>query len=53
MARVDELCDTLLARLVLDTEDDVALVAVRGYPEDRPRPADAGPNHTAANQPDE
>ena len=24
--------------------DDVALVAVRAHPEDRPRPAEAGPN---------
>ena len=44
-ALLDELCDTLLARLVPGRgEDDVALVAVRAYPEDRPRPAEAGPN---------
>ena len=42
---LDELCDTLLARLVPGRgEDDVALVAVRAYPEDRPRPPEAGPN---------
>jgi PAS domain S-box-containing protein len=42
---LEELCDTLLARLVPDSgDDDVALVAVRAHPEDRPRPADAGPN---------
>jgi serine phosphatase RsbU (regulator of sigma subunit)/PAS domain-containing protein len=51
-ASLDELCDTLLSRLVGDTEDDVALVAVRGFPEDRPRPPEAGPNRTAANQSD-
>ena len=51
-APLDELCDTLLARLVGDNEDDVALVAVRGFPEDRPRPPEAGPNRTAANQSD-
>ncbi len=42
---VHELCDTLLARLVPEAaDDDVALVAVRPYPEDRPRPPEAGPN---------
>ena len=42
---LEELCDTLLARLVPGhEEDDVALVAVRAYPEDRPRPPEAGPN---------
>ena len=42
---LDELCDTLLSRLEGDTEDDVALVAVRGYPEDR-HPPKAAPNRT-------
>jgi PAS domain S-box-containing protein len=42
---LEELCDTLLARLVPGSgDDDVALVAVRAYPEDRPRPPEAGPN---------
>jgi PAS domain S-box-containing protein len=42
---LEELCDELLARLVPDHRaDDVALVAVRAHPEDRPRPAEAGPN---------
>ena len=42
---LDELCDTLLARLVPRAGgDDVALIAVRAYPEDRPRPPEAGPN---------
>ncbi len=49
------LCDQLLSRLSPRTgsddagrdqggEDDVALLAVRAYPEDRPRPIEAGPN---------
>ena len=42
---LEELLDTVLARLVPRAgEDDVAIVAVRVYPEDRPRPAEAGPN---------
>ncbi len=41
---LDRLCDTLLDRLRTDdSDDDVALVAVRSYPEDRPRPPEAGP----------
>jgi serine phosphatase RsbU (regulator of sigma subunit) len=50
---LDELCDTVLERLAPHTgEDDIALVAVRAYREDRPRPAEAGPNVTPADQPD-
>jgi serine phosphatase RsbU (regulator of sigma subunit) len=42
---LEQLLDTVLARLVPSAgEDDVAIVAVRGYPEDRPRPAEAGPH---------
>lgn len=42
---LDALLDTVLARLVPRAgEDDVAVVAVRAYPEDRPRPPEAGPN---------
>ncbi|NEK58283.1 SpoIIE family protein phosphatase [Geodermatophilus sabuli] len=42
---LEELCDTLLERMVpVDGADDVALIAVRAHPEDRPRPAEAGPN---------
>ncbi|MGY1821316.1 PP2C family protein-serine/threonine phosphatase [Geodermatophilus sp. SYSU D00079] len=42
---LEELCDTLLARMLpVPGADDVALVAVRAYPEDRPRPPEAGPN---------
>ncbi len=43
-APLGELCDTVLSRLAPDGgEDDIALMAVRGYPEDEPRPASAGP----------
>jgi serine phosphatase RsbU (regulator of sigma subunit) len=39
-----ELCDRVLERLFLpDAEDDVAVLAVRLHPEDRPRPPEAGP----------
>jgi serine phosphatase RsbU (regulator of sigma subunit) len=42
---LDELCDELLARMLPDApDDDVALVAVRLHPQDRPRPPEAGPN---------
>jgi serine phosphatase RsbU (regulator of sigma subunit) len=42
---LEELLDTVLARLVpRGGGDDVAIVAVRTYPEDRPRPPEAGPN---------
>ncbi len=44
---LDELCDELLARMLPQrSEDDVALVAVRAFPEDEPRPSEAGPSHT-------
>ena len=42
---LDELCDALLDRMLPERpEDDVALVAVRLHRQDRPRPAEAGPN---------
>ena len=42
---LEELCDTLLDRMLpVDGADDVAIVAVRTHPEDRPRPPEAGPN---------
>jgi serine phosphatase RsbU (regulator of sigma subunit) len=42
---LQQLCDELIARLVDGKpEDDVALVAVRLHPQDRPRPVEAGPN---------
>jgi hypothetical protein len=34
-------------------EDDVALVAVRLHPQDRPRPATAGPERVPDDVPDE
>ncbi|WP_369130458.1 SpoIIE family protein phosphatase [Modestobacter roseus] len=41
---LEQLCDQLLARMYLpDTEDDVALLAVRVHPQDLPRPPEAGP----------
>jgi PAS domain S-box-containing protein len=41
---LQELCDRLLQRMYLpDTEDDVALLAVRLHPQDEPRPPEAGP----------
>ena len=41
---LQELCDQLLERMYLpDTEDDVALLAVRVHPQDHPRPPEAGP----------
>ena len=42
---LEELCDTLIERMLpVDGADDVAIVAVRAHPEDRPRPPEAGPN---------
>ncbi|MCW2701817.1 MAG: hypothetical protein JWQ45_3352 [Blastococcus sp.] len=41
---LEQLCDRVLERLFLpDAEDDVAMLAVRLFPQDRPRPAEAGP----------
>lgn len=41
---LDGLCDELLARMLPErAEDDVALVALRLFPQDLPRPAEAGP----------
>jgi PAS domain S-box-containing protein len=46
---LESLCDELLARLLPgEADDDVALVAVRAHPEDRPRPAGVA----ARNEPD-
>ncbi|WP_298989058.1 SpoIIE family protein phosphatase [uncultured Pseudokineococcus sp.] len=42
-ATVEELLDGLLAEVGPDVEDDVALLAVRAHPRDRPRPPEAGP----------
>jgi serine phosphatase RsbU (regulator of sigma subunit) len=52
--RIDDLCDTVLARMLPpEPEDDVALVAVRLHPQDRPRPIEAGPVDTPSQVPDE
>jgi hypothetical protein len=41
---LDQLCDEVIERLRPEgLQDDVALVAIRQHPEDRPRPASAGP----------
>ncbi|WP_233498927.1 SpoIIE family protein phosphatase [Blastococcus sp. TF02A-26] len=49
---LDDLCDELLARLVPESpDDDVAIVAVRLHPQDKPRPAEAGPNRIPPNVP--
>jgi len=40
---LEQLCDELLHHLGEDSEDDVALLALRAHPEDQPRPAEAGP----------
>ena len=51
---LEELLDELLERLVHGRpEDDVALVAVRLHRQDRPRPAEAGPNRVPPNVPDD
>ncbi|MCU1676040.1 MAG: Serine phosphatase RsbU, regulator of sigma subunit [Frankiales bacterium] len=45
---LEELCTELVARLLPDNaDDDVALVAVRAFREDRPRPAEAGPENVS------
>jgi len=40
---VAALCDRLLELVAHHADDDVALLALRAHPEDRPRPAEAGP----------
>ncbi|WP_200944931.1 MULTISPECIES: SpoIIE family protein phosphatase [unclassified Nocardioides] len=47
---VEEMCDEVLARMLPERpEDDVAIVAVRLHPGDRPRPAEAGPENVSRN----
>ena len=49
---LEDLCDTVLARLLPDQpDDDVALVAVRLHPQDRHRPPEAGPTSIPPNVP--
>jgi PAS domain S-box-containing protein len=46
---LQQLCDQLITRLVDGKpDDDVALVAVRLHPQDRPRPPEAGPTRLPA-----
>jgi serine/threonine protein phosphatase PrpC len=41
---LEELCDTLIERMLpVDGADDVAIVAVRAHPEERPRPPRPAP----------
>ncbi len=40
---LEDFCDALLAAMPEGVEDDVALLAVRAHPEERPRPSEAGP----------
>nr|WP_281270634.1 GAF domain-containing SpoIIE family protein phosphatase [Quadrisphaera granulorum] len=47
-APLEELCDALLELVGDHLDDDVALLALRAYAEDEPRPAEAGPSHVPA-----
>jgi serine phosphatase RsbU (regulator of sigma subunit) len=49
---LDELCDEVLARMLpTNPGDDVALIAVRLHPHDRPRPRRAGPKRVPPDVP--
>jgi len=51
---LEQLLDELIERLVHGRpEDDVAIVAVRLHRQDRPRPAEAGPNRVPPNVPED
>jgi serine phosphatase RsbU (regulator of sigma subunit) len=51
---LDRICDQLLERMLPGSpDDDVAIVAVRLHPQDRPRPPEAGPNRVPPTVPDE
>ena len=45
---LEAMCDALLAELAGPAEDDVALLAIRTHPQDRPRPPEAGPQKLPA-----
>jgi hypothetical protein len=48
---LEDLCDVVLEQLFLpDAEDDVAILAVRLHPQDRPRPPEAGPQDVPPGQ---
>ena len=44
---LEDLCDRLVADLAANSEDDVALLALRALHQARPRPAEAGPERLA------
>jgi serine phosphatase RsbU (regulator of sigma subunit)/PAS domain-containing protein len=47
---LDTLCDETLRRMrPSDSEDDVAIIAVKLHPQNRPRPPEAGPNRLPPN----
>jgi serine phosphatase RsbU (regulator of sigma subunit)/PAS domain-containing protein len=49
---LDELCDETITRMLPERpDDDIALVAVRLHRQDRPRPAEAGPNRVPSTVP--
>ncbi len=47
----EALCDELLRQVGDQVDDDVAMVVVRAYPEDEPRPASAGPEVSPVDEP--
>jgi serine phosphatase RsbU (regulator of sigma subunit) len=50
---LEDLCTELVSRLLPDNaDDDVAIVAVRAFREDKPRPAEAGPENVPPEVPD-
>jgi PAS domain S-box-containing protein len=50
---LEDLCTALVEQLLPeDADDDVAIVAVRAFREDRPRPAEAGPEDVPVDVPD-
>lgn len=50
---LDALCDEVMRRMLPSRpDDDIALVAVRLHRQDRPRPAEAGPNDVPPDVPD-
>jgi serine phosphatase RsbU (regulator of sigma subunit) len=42
---LEELCDALIEAVDGDGDDDVAIIAVRAFPEDEARPQEAGPSN--------
>ena len=48
---LSELCDRLLDLLGTQGNDDIALLALRAHPEDRPRPPEAGPRTVPGDRP--